>query len=914
MATVQSAPIVRVAVLQDLQRELESNSRIILHGPTGMGKTTLANQLLENLTHLRVLSARATPITASQDNSTLIELLSSVTESDIAAVESTKRATIENLMESLAPPTEHNPCAVRIAVTELIATMAMKQPLLLFIDDAQWLDNSTIDVISYLLRRLPNERVHAILVVPPDSIEDLHRTFDLTSFGVPPWDITEVNKLIQSHGIPSRLSGRIHHASGGNPYLAELAASSLTGWREPSDFLQAPQETAESRMATSRTIDELPREVRKTLLLVALSDHPTTTLLRRAGDTECAAHLDRARDIVSIDADGIITFCAEIFADGVRDQAGHDDVIAAHRALADAENDVIFSLKHQALANVDTSAELARALGEASGQAVERGYRKLAAELLLLSAERTPADQPDKAIERLVLATQHAEMTSHTDLVRRAASGVLRLATSPADRVRAHFALMQAAGQALADLDEVFAEAEALAATEPALLAEYKMWQAWRANVSMADPHRAIEYTKEAANLAHGVDQELYSVALTYQAVLTRSVGDLSCRAILEEALAATPTNYNGEIRTSAPQMKAIFALLDYKVDESRELNLELLPQVSKRGDLRDQVGIWHMLATTEIRAGNCAKALRYIKRAMERNETTDHSPGPLWIAASAVYAAAVSMDEGKALARNALDASREENDLLHIAHSLTSIGQFQLISGDAHAAVSALSEGRTLLTTAGIIDPSLARWHSDLVEALAMTGRVAEAEGLLIDLRSLATQLELPFVLASLDRAESACLTARGDTDAAAAMLLKAREAFEGLRLPLEIGRVILTQGRLERRRRRQKAARDYIAEAAQLFRDHEAYGWLGIVESEQTRLSQGPRNTESKLSLTHAEQRLAKLVAEGASNREAAAQLYLSVKTVESTLTRVYRKVGIRSRTQLVEYMGRHSESSEQ
>lgn len=913
MAKVQSAPIVRVAVLQELHEELEEHGRVILSGPTGMGKTTLANQLLDSLNHLRVFRARATPVTTNQANSTLIELLSTTSEADIGPVEPTKQSTIESLLNSVSTAEEINPSAIRLAITEFVATMAMKQPVLFFIDDAQWLDYSSMDALAYLLRRLPSERVSALLITQPGSVEELSRTLNFTSYAVPSWDVAEVNKLIQRYGIPSRLSGRIHHASGGNPYLAQLSATSLTGWREPADFLQAPLESPESRVATSRTIDQLSPEVRKTLLLVALADRPTTTLLCRAGDTDCKANLDQARDFVAIDADGGIAFHADIYAASIRDQTDIEDVLAAHSHLAEATQDSVVSLKHHALSQNAPEGELADHLVDAADKAVERGERQLAAELVLLAAERTPAELPDTAIERLVSATQHAEMTSNTDLVRQAASGVLRLATSPADRVRAHFALMQAAGQALGDLDDIFAEAEALAATDPELLAEYKLWQMWRANVNLSDPHLAMEYAAEASELADGVNQEFYSIALTYRAFLARSVGDIESRQILQHAIAATPDDYSGEIRTSAGQLHAIFCMLDGQVDKARAGFLELLPLATQRGDLRDRVGIWHCLGSTELLAGNCTKALRYMKRALEHNESTDHSPGPLWIAASRIYAAAVSMEEGEEYARNALDASREENDSLHIAHALSCIGQIKLISGSVHEAVSALSESRALLTTAGIIDPTLARWHSDLVEALASTGRLAEAEGLLVDLQALATRLELPGILASLERAKSTCMLSRGDYDSAADALQNARVEFSNMGLPLEIGRVILAQGRLERRRRRQKAARDYITEATELFKRHDAHGWLDIVDSERSRLSHGPRGSDSPSALTHAEQRLVKLVVEGASNREAASKLYLSVKTVESTLTRIYRKFGIRSRTQLVEYMQRRGEDIE-
>ncbi|NGO81932.1 helix-turn-helix transcriptional regulator, partial [Streptomyces sp. YC504] len=127
------------------------------------------------------------------------------------------------------------------------------------------------------------------------------------------------------------------------------------------------------------------------------------------------------------------------------------------------------------------------------------------------------------------------------------------------------------------------------------------------------------------------------------------------------------------------------------------------------------------------------------------------------------------------------------------------------------------------------------------------------------------------------------------------------AAERFEGLGLPLEQGRCLWLLSRTRLRQRRRAGARQSLAEALALFEGAGACAWSGLVSEALGRLDAGGVVRVSADGLTTAEEQLAGVVAEGASNREAAARLHLSVKTVETMLTRIYRKLGVQSRAQL-------------
>jgi DNA-binding CsgD family transcriptional regulator len=153
------------------------------------------------------------------------------------------------------------------------------------------------------------------------------------------------------------------------------------------------------------------------------------------------------------------------------------------------------------------------------------------------------------------------------------------------------------------------------------------------------------------------------------------------------------------------------------------------------------------------------------------------------------------------------------------------------------------------------------------------------------------------------LDRATAVVLSESGQADSAVVLSAAAARHFERLQQPIEQAHALLVQGGAERRRRRYAAARVAIGAALAIFLQADAKPWTeqterALARTEGSTAAPGPA---PELGLTLTEARIAGLVRDGASNREIATQLYLSVKTVEATLTRVYRKLGVRSRTQL-------------
>jgi DNA-binding NarL/FixJ family response regulator len=236
-------------------------------------------------------------------------------------------------------------------------------------------------------------------------------------------------------------------------------------------------------------------------------------------------------------------------------------------------------------------------------------------------------------------------------------------------------------------------------------------------------------------------------------------------------------------------------------------------------------------------------------------------------------------------------------------------LGESLLHAGGAERtahAVEALQRARALADRMELADPDTVRRLADLAEASALLGEHDAADAALAEADAKVTGWGEPAwgagAAAAVGRARAVALAARGDSAAGVAVLREAVEGLRALPLPLELARALVVWGAIERRARHRATARDALTEAERLCLRHGAAPLLTRARAELDRLTPGerPRGRDT-LELTASEQRIARLVADGATNREAAAALFVSVKTVEGTLSRVYRKLGVRSRTAL-------------
>ncbi|MEV7130886.1 LuxR C-terminal-related transcriptional regulator [Streptomyces sp. NPDC093260] len=387
-------------------------------------------------------------------------------------------------------------------------------------------------------------------------------------------------------------------------------------------------------------------------------------------------------------------------------------------------------------------------------------------------------------------------------------------------------------------------------------------------------------------------------MALTMQARLQRVLGRPGAETTLERAL-SLPRTAPLPVNATPQHLAARHALFDDHPDEARTALLPLLVEAERTGDAEATVDILRSLAETELRAGRCARALHHAHRAQALTDRTALSPAPACYTSALVEGTARRTDLALVHARRGVDTARQEDNKIFLSRNLFALGHLLLATGRPKKALEALEEVRALEEVQQVHDPSILRWHPELAETLAALGHLDQAQGLLDDTRRTATDLGRHTVLPPLERAQALLDAARGDYDTAARRLT---EAADHLRhLPLEHGRTLLALSHTERRGRRRASARTAAQSAADLFTAHQAQPWAETAAHTLSRLEAASTDNSAHPRLTSAEQRCAELAAAGASNRDIATTLTVSVKTVEATLTRVYRKLGLHSRFQL-------------
>jgi DNA-binding CsgD family transcriptional regulator len=187
--------------------------------------------------------------------------------------------------------------------------------------------------------------------------------------------------------------------------------------------------------------------------------------------------------------------------------------------------------------------------------------------------------------------------------------------------------------------------------------------------------------------------------------------------------------------------------------------------------------------------------------------------------------------------------------------------------------------------------------WLPEVIEALIGAGELDAAAELLA---SMTGRYKDPVSLPASARCRGLLAAARGQADEAIAELTLALQLRERISdEPVERGRILLALGSVQRRLKQRRAARESFGAAIDCFEGAEAALWTERAKAELARVSGRVPGSASELTVT--EQRVAELVASGMSNRAVAAQLVVTVRTIESTLTKVYAKLGVESRTQL-------------
>ena len=371
-----------------------SASLVVLAEP-GMGKTALLGYATDMASGMRVLSVEGVASESGLPFAGLHRLLSELTEyaEDIPEVQ--REALLGAL--ALGPPRRSaDRFVLHVAVLSLLGVIAESGPVLIAIDDAQWLDQPTADICGFVVRRLGADGIAVLVAGREGELPAAFRQFPSLSLrGLDPAAVQEL--LVDRLGVqpPSGLAQRLAGASGGNPLIVAEVAAQLTvdqvAGRAPVDELVLAARTGPARLLTRR-LDGAEAQVRKAAVLAAVSGEGELALALaaagRQGIAEQAFEDLEGRGVVSLDGESA-RFVHPVMRAAVLEDAARGEVRAAHRALAaeSAGGDEVRRAWHLAAAALRPDEVVAAALESAANEATERTSYASAAAALTRAAD-----------------------------------------------------------------------------------------------------------------------------------------------------------------------------------------------------------------------------------------------------------------------------------------------------------------------------------------------------------------------------------------------------------------------------------------------------------------------------------------------------------------------------------------------
>jgi DNA-binding CsgD family transcriptional regulator len=866
---------------------------LVVRGEPGVGKSALLQELVDRPQGMRVL--RAVGVQAESELAfagvhqivwPLLPMLKRIPTRQAAAL----RAAVGLDDGSLG----EDRFLIGAAVLSLLAAAAEEEPLLCIVDDAHWLDDASLDALTFAARRLVAERVVVVFA---------GRAGDGRAFaarGLPVMDLQGLDPgaagaLLAGRAGPALSADvrtRLVEMTSGNPLaLLELPAvlsdGQLSG-REPiGDRLPLTGTLETVFLERTRTLE---RAGQLLLLLAAADDTSDPAVVLRA-----AAELGVSSAVIeAVEQTGLlriteneVQFRHPLVRSAVYQGAGFADRQLVHRVLGDTLSGDRYADRrvwHRAAATVGTDDALAEELERSAQRARDRGGHAAAAAALERAAAFTTSE--DRHAEFLVGAAWSAWL------------GGRALATTPLIR---------------ADLDHLRAVVE-LQGGSPSRAHEILMAAA--ADILSVDPHKAgqlLVQAGEAANFAGDL------------------AGEIRAGRRAERLRADLGLN-----QQELTMMAGVANLLDGQPAAGAQLLAEAISQTDASehprrfswagscyyylGEIADAVRCWRRFAeetrdqgaiallaialayqaageTTEGRFSSArvtaAEGLRLARETGQDNCAAFH----LSLMARCA-AAAGDEEECRAHAADVYRVARERGLGIHAANVTLALGELELANGHAAASLPHLEtllaagpgEGSISIKLIGI---------PDLVEAAVRAGQPEQAHDALEFYETWTTGTGSRFELPLLSRCRA--LLSTGAT--AAQHFEDALQLHSRVDRPFERARTMLLYGEMLRRSRQPKHARDHLRSALELFDQLGAAPWAERARSELRASGETLRKRDPSLidRLTPQELQIARAVSLGAPTKQVAAQLFLSPRTIEFHLRHIFTKLGITSRAQL-------------
>jgi DNA-binding CsgD family transcriptional regulator len=886
-------------------------------GDAGIGKTTLldAGRQRAAARGYLVLSSRPVESETKLSFAALSDLLEESVDHVLEDLPAPRRRALEiALLRIEAGDRAPDQRTVSLAVLGVLRSLASSQSVVLALDDIQWIDPPSTRVLAFVIRRLRNEPVSVLASLrqsagPLDPLE-LERAYPAQTFRrleLGPLALEPMGRLLRTRlgaEFPRPILVRLHHASGGNPFFAlEISRALVRGdfAGRPGEPLPVPenlQDLVKTRFAP------LSSEALNLLLALAAMAHPTQSQIQAIEGARVGVRdaLMEAVDagILTVHGDRV-SFTHPLFGSSVYSTATAEERQAVHRRLAQVAQDPEERARHLALGANGPDRHVAASLDEAAVLARNRGAADAAAELSELAHALTPPAEAEEMSRRLSTAAGNHFEAGNVQRAKELLQGMLAISRPGPQRARLLLQLADMAWNDIHSIRGLLGRALSEAGDDNPLISQIHTTLAWAWHMS-GDLRRGLSHGRLALSFAiRSENAASRALALEGLGQIEFLMGHGSTTTERSVVLGKTVSRpfvgfgygnapmYLGLQRIFTGDLRGAKGALEREhrraVEDGREtVRWEVLGYLS---ELEIRTGHW------DLAAQYAAEGLEIIGDAGLRQASEE-----LLFPLSWAEALRGEVEEARGHAREGADRAKRQGDWRFMAGCRSVLGFLELSLGNPAGAGPYLTGLWKSAVRAGIAEPNAVPFIPDEAETLIALGELDRASPIVRWLEDQGRALDRAWARATGARCRGLLSAGRGDLPAAFEALDQALNDHEGIEQPFELGRTLLVLGQIQRRAKQRTAARASLGQALEIFEWLPAPIWAAKAQGESRRT--GGRVKEGA-ALTPTERRVAELAAIGNTNREIANVMFISVKTVEANLSRIYAKLGIRSRTEL-------------
>lgn len=892
----------------------EGYRALVFRGGAGYGKSALLDETIARAgaSGFRTLTARPAETEAELPFGVLAELLEPVATSDLNLPAPQVRA-LDVALRRIDPDEARpvDPLGLSLAVTAALRELAAKQPLLVALDDLQWCDPPSLRTLEFVLRRVEAEQVGLVAGLRPLDGPDVQApgsnghvaTIEVGSLDEPSFEAV----VRRGTRLPRPVLRQLYVACDGNPLFGKEAAA-LLAERGPADDPAAPIPVPPSASeAIGRRVAKLGLNTREVLLAAAALPRPTVDVLLAASkelDVERALVEASAAGIVAVDRERV-RFTHPLVTAAVYGSATPARRRAAHARLARVLVSPEDRAPHLALATTRPSAAVAAELESAAAAAKARGALDTAGRLLEQAAAVTPAGDTVARRRRGLEASRCHLAAGDTERAR----GLLdRLVdcSKPGEELAEVLLELALSGGTYSRRGFGYAHAALEHAQQSPALAVRIHHCLMGLHTCAGEGELSATHARAALATAEASGDEATIATAIAAAFFSDFIGGRPVR--VEELERAVEIERKAGRSTSVGEDRPIGTLIAYlwrvgAYDRSRELLLEVQREVDERGDEKDRTWIVNTLSDIECRAGSLLLARDHAAEVADLGEQQDDRTTRMYGLLQGAHVAALLglLDEAESLVLTGEEPALAPMLEPWLAWGDHTLGLVALDRDQPAAALDHFERAERRNDAVGFLDPAC-RPLPNGIEALIAVGRLDDAAARIAAYEQRCSVEQHARCLALIGRYRGLLASLRGNHEDAELELARSLELQERAPSPYERARTLVALATVRRRRRRRGAARDALEEAVGLFVRAGAVLWADRARADIAALGlrRGPADE-----LTPMEERVARIVADGASNREAAGSLFVSERTIEFHLRNVYRKLDLRSRTELVSRM---------